>query len=183
MTRPISKTDLLAALKALAGELGRPPTRGEMEADGKYSATPYYREFGSWTAALKHAELKPKYRQKIPEEKLLTELQKLADELGHSPRKEEMATHGPFSPSTYRRRFGSWRAALEKAGLDEESQQSSQRIDRKELLRALHQLTRELGRPPTQSDMDTKGPYSSDVYHDRFGSWNEALSKANLKLN
>ncbi|WP_170977269.1 homing endonuclease associated repeat-containing protein [Halorussus salinisoli] len=182
MSRSIPEVDLIAALKSLAGDLGRPPTRDEMEAQGAYSATPYYRQFGSWPSALKRAGLEPQYRQEIPDEELLAALQNLADELTHPPRQQEMATRGPFSPSTYRRRFGSWATSLEKAGLEPDARPSPNRIEQAELIRALHQLTRELGRPPTQSDVETHGPYSIDVYHDRFGSWSNALKKANLQL-
>lgn len=182
MSDPIPEPDLVAALKSLATDLGRPPTREEMESDGPYSATPYYRQFGSWPAALEQAGLEPQFRQQIPDEKLLTALRDLADELGHPPRGPEMTAKGPFSSSTYRRRFGTWTAALKEAGLNLDTQPTPKQIDRTELVRVLHQLSRELGRPPTQSDMENQGPYSVDVYHNRFGSWNDALEKAGLQL-
>lgn len=47
----------------------------------------------------------------------------------------------------------------------------------------LHELTRDLGRPPTQTDMETWGPYSIDVYHNRFGSWTAAFEEAGLQLD
>ena len=183
MPNSVSADDLIAALQALATTLGRPPTRAEMEAQGAYSATPYYRQFGSWPAALDAAGLEPQYRHQIPDDELLATVRELADALGHPPRRQEMATQGPFAPSTYRRRFGSWDAALAEAGLDPDGQPSPTRLARVELLRALHHLTRDLGRPPTQSDLDTQGPYSVDVYHDRFGSWNAALAEAGLRLD
>lgn len=182
MPKPISKADLLSALKDLASDLGRPPTRAEMESQGEYSATPYYRQFGSWTEALKAADIDPQYRQQIPEKELRTAVHDLAEELGHTPRAHEMAEEGRFSPSTYRRRFGSWRKALKWADLSLNNQPSSS-ISRAELVSALRDLASELGRPPTQTDMDTQGPYSADIYHNRFGSWNTALSEAGLKLD
>lgn len=182
MPTRISETELVAALTSLADELGRPPTRDEMEADGEYSATPYYRRFGSWPAALERAGLEPQYRHTIPDEELRAALRDLADDLGRVPRRRDMATRGPFAPSTYRRRFGSWTAALDQAGFDPDTHSAATRVDQAELLRALHQLTRQLGRPPTQSDMQTDGPYSVDIYHDRFGSWTAALDEANLTL-
>jgi len=182
MPAPVSKDDLVVALKSLAADLGRPPTRADMETEGVYSATPYYRQFGSWPAALEHANLDPQYRQEIPDDELLAALTDLADELGRSPRAREMDTQGPFSPSTYRRRFGSWTDALVQAELSPATQADPTQIERTELLIDLFRLTHKLGRPPTQTDVETDGAYSVDVYHDRFGSWTAALEEANLRL-
>lgn len=183
MPAPISETDLVAALESLAADLGRPPTRAEMEAEGPYSATPYYHQFGSWPAALERAGLDPQSRQEIPETELLAEIRDLAADLGYVPRPQDMASQGRFSPSTYRRRFGSWATALDQADLSQDQQPPAPRIARADLITALYQLTHDLGRPPTQNEMDSHGPYSSDVYHDRFGSWSEALTVAGLKLD
>jgi len=182
MPASISKADLVAALQSLAADLGRPPTRAEMETEGEYSATPYYRQFGSWPAALEHANLDPQYRQAIPDEELLAALTDLADELGRSPRAQEMDAQGPFSSSTYRRRFGSWTDALLQTELSLATQADPTQIERTELLIDLFRLTHKLGRPPTQTDVKTQGTYSVDVYHDRFGSWTAALEEANLRL-
>lgn len=182
MPAAIPKADLVAALNDLAADLGRPPTRAEMESQGAYSATPYYRQFGSWPATLKQAGLEPQYRQAIPDDELLTALRELATDRDRLPRQRDMADHGPFSPSTYRRRFGSWHDALARADLGADTLDASTRIDRTELVHELYRLTRELGRPPTQTDMQSKGLYSADVYHHRFGSWSEALAEADLTL-
>jgi len=183
MPGTISEGDLLAALNRLATDLGRPPTREEMESQGQYSATPYYRQFGTWTAALKAADLEPQHRQDIPEAELLTSLCNLAAKLGHPPRSQDMASQGPFSPSTYRRRFGSWAAALDQADLSPEDQSTTYRVARDELLATLHDLAENLGRPPTQTDMEKHGSHSIDIYHDRFGSWNAALAETGLQLD
>lgn len=55
---------------------------------------------------------------RIPEEDLLDELRRLADELDKTPSGPDMAADGEYSPSTYRRRFGSWNGAIETAGLE-----------------------------------------------------------------
>lgn len=182
MPAAIPKAELVAALEALAADLGRPPTRAEMESQGEYSATPYYRQFGSWPSALEQACLEPQYRQDISDDELRTALRDLAAECDRLPRQQDMAERGPFSPSTYRRRFGSWRDALAAADLEMEDVEPPTQIERKELVQELYRLTRELGRPPTQTDMKTKGLYSPDVYHDRFGSWSDALAETGLQL-
>lgn len=182
MPAPKSESDLLTALQSLATDLGRPPTRNEMESQGRYSATPYYRVFGSWPDALEAAGLTPQYRQAISDHELLIELQRLADELGRPPRQSDMEEQGKYSPTTYRRRFGSWLDARAAAGLSGQETKPAGRSSRVELLAALHLLAAYLGRPPSQNDMDEQGMYSSDVYHTRFGSWSTALEQAGLAL-
>lgn len=182
MPAPIAKADLIKALQDLASSLGRTPTKQEMESNGAYSTTPYYRVFGSWTAAVEAADLSPQHYQSVPEAELLEELHTLAEDLGHSPRPHEMISQGEFSPDTYRRRFNSWENALVEADLAPPNSSPPRQFSREALITALEDLTHELGRPPTQSDMQAQGVYSPDIYHDRFGSWNEALKTAGLLL-
>jgi len=180
---PVTKTDeeLIIALRSLASNLDRPPTRNEMESHGEFSATPYYRAFGSWPDALKAAGLEPRYRQAITDEELITELQALADELGRPPRQSDMKEQGRYSPTTYRRRFGSWLDARETAGLSGQETKPASRHSRLDLLTGLHLLASQLGRPPSQNDMDDRGLYSSSVYYSCFGSWTTALEEAGLQ--
>jgi len=52
------------------------------------------------------------------------------------------------------------------------------------LISELHRFVRENGKVPTQSDMQGKFGYPSFwTYHSRFGSFNLALKKSDLKLN
>jgi len=53
----IDRQDLLDELKRLTDELGRTPTRKDMNIRGKFSIRPYFTEFGMWNEALKEAEL------------------------------------------------------------------------------------------------------------------------------
>lgn len=54
------------------------------------------------------------------EEALLEELTLLHEELGVPPRTIDMGKHGRFSPGLYSAEFGSWKAALEAAGIEGE---------------------------------------------------------------
>lgn len=50
-----------------------------------------------------------------------------------------------------------------------------------ELLNRLQEFAAELGRPPSQNEMNDSGPHAAQTYADRFGSWNEALKTAGLE--
>lgn len=53
----LHRDELIEELSCLADDLGRPPTTTDMQEHGKYTLQPYYRQFGSWKAALKAAEI------------------------------------------------------------------------------------------------------------------------------
>jgi hypothetical protein len=53
-----------------------------------------------------------------------------------------------------------------------------QSIPEADLLDAIDELANEVGRVPTTQDMESRGPYSAVTYHNRFGSWTDALEAA-----
>ncbi|WP_188884429.1 homing endonuclease associated repeat-containing protein [Halarchaeum grantii] len=112
----ISKEELISELKRLGEELSSQPSREQMSNLGKYSESTYRRQFGSWTAALQAAgfDERPSVGgSRIPDDKLLSDLQDLAEKLDKKPTMDDMNEHGPHSPNTYVQRFGSWSAAIE----------------------------------------------------------------------
>lgn len=54
----------------------------------------------------------------IPEERLLADLRRVADQLGKSPTETEYKSRGEYWPATYRNRFGTWNDAKAAAGLE-----------------------------------------------------------------
>ena len=116
----ITDSELCDELRRLADKFGRPPTIAEMEAEGAYSVSTYYRRFGSWldardAAGLTPTEIHPSRR--LTDGELLDEIKRLADELGRTPTTTDMDTHGNYGLRTYYTRFDGWAAALEAAGL------------------------------------------------------------------
>lgn len=112
---------------------------------------------------------------RIPDEKLIEDLQRVSIEL----RKANLAMddyreHGGHAIDTLIERFGSWNAAKRKAGLPV----TERNVSAEELLFALRDLYDEMGRAPTEDDMDAHGPYSSTTYQRKFGSWLVALRAA-----
>lgn len=179
----LSREELISELARLADELGTTPTKREMMTHGKYSTSAYQDRFGSWNAAILAAGLEPNLRQhnQIPRDELLDELQRLADELGRTPKTTEMKKSGEFSPHTYKERFGSWNDSVEAAGL--ESKPKGPQIPRDDLIEKLQCLADELEKTPSTADMNAQGEFNDQTYTNRFGSWTEAVEAAGLDPN
>lgn len=111
---------------------------------------------------------------------LIEELQRLADSLDKTPTFDKMNTHGKYSSPTYVNRFGSWNAAIEKAGLDINTPQE---YSDQELLTHLQNLADELDKTPSSKDMNEHGDHHTETYRQRFDSWNNALEEAGLEKN
>lgn len=176
--------DLLAEVERMADVLGRAPTATEMDALGDYSERTYRERFGSWSAALREAGHDApadgrRGGRRVDDDALLADLRDLADRLGRPPKFEEMWKEGEHSPTTYRRRFGSWSAALSAAGF-EPRRFRSERIPERRLVRALRRLASQVGGVPRKRDMDEAGRYSGSTYYNRYGSWADALATAGL---
>ncbi|MFC6723004.1 homing endonuclease associated repeat-containing protein [Halobium palmae] len=178
----IPREELLEALREFADEIGETPTRTQMNESGPYSSMPYYREFGSWNAALEAAGLDVNHENSISDERLVEEMLRVEEEVGRLPRFEDMEEHGEFSGHTYLRRWGSWSAAKEAAGLTSD-RRTSRRLSRECLVEAIDELTVELGRPPTQQEMNEVGAYSHRAFYREWGSWAAALEAAGYEPN
>ncbi|MDZ7689048.1 MAG: hypothetical protein U5J64_10115 [Halobacteriales archaeon] len=89
------------------------------------------------------------------EDALLEELRLLHDELGVPPRTIDMGKHGRFSPALYSDRFGSWRDALEEAGIEGEPRRPPE--DAEPDLESTREEVRD-----TDEDADTEGTEGDD---------------------
>ncbi|GGL65774.1 homing endonuclease associated repeat-containing protein [Halocalculus aciditolerans] len=96
--------DELRDLQDGRGELLR---AHDLRDQGAYSAQDYIATFGSWDDALAAADVDKEAR-------LLGELQRVTDALGHLPSKLEMSRHGQYSANMYERFFGEWDAARDR---------------------------------------------------------------------
>lgn len=114
-TKPvILDADLLADLRRIAQELGLSTMPARIyRQKGAFSATVIKKRFGSWNKALSSAGLGISGERDIPDELLLDNLREVWIKLGRQPRTSEMVP--PVSNYTrhpYKRRFGSWLAAM-----------------------------------------------------------------------
>ena len=172
-----SDEDLLTEIRQLSDKLGHPPTLQETRDEGAYAAMTYYNRFGSWRNALEAAGFQAREpEQKIQTEELLAELNRLADKKDGTdpPTAAAMNEEGTYWASTYRRRFGSWKEALETAGFDP----PQPTVTDADLIAELRRLADEISDVPTYDEMVSNGRHGAATYARRFGSWNAALEAA-----
>lgn len=160
-------------------ELGRPPTAHDLPEYGRIGRDMYENVFGSWQSALEAAGYEPDYHQHT-EEELISELKRLGDELGRTPRRAEMDELGQFGTTVFRERFGSWNDALRTAGFEPVQLHG---IGREELLQAIIDLGEQLGRTPKRKEMRNEIGYAERPFRRVFGTWNKALKAAGYEPN
>lgn len=98
-----------------------------------------------------------------------------------APTQSEYQDRGRYGANTAQRRFGSWNAALEAAGYDPRTEFFE--IGEAELIEELERLAEELGRSPSQKDIDERGEYAFHTYYNTFdGGMQEAKRRAGLEL-
>lgn len=126
----VSEDEFLADVKRVAALLGAETLTSEQYLEhGRFSLKPLPRLFGRWQNALGRAGLKssPAYVAPLSEGELLENLEAVWRALGRQPKQSDMRK--PLSRvghDSYSRRFGSWRAALERfvASVNETAQEN-----------------------------------------------------------
>lgn len=126
----VRREDVIEDIRKVSNAVEGVPTKGEYEEHGEFSAGVIYRLFDSWPEARKEAGIdgKPTPENAISTDELIAELVRLAEKLGHPPRRREMEEIGEFSGSAYRREFGSWNAALKAADLEVNQPTNAEKI-------------------------------------------------------
>jgi len=85
----------------------------EYDKYGKFSSGGLAKRFDSWAKALDNACLQKPSNSFVSELDLFKDLMKIWTTLGRQPTPKDLALNKCYSISTYSRRFGSWRKALE----------------------------------------------------------------------
>lgn len=115
----------------------------------------------------------------IPEDELIEELQRLADDLGETPTAADMDDNGAYSHGTYVTRFGTWNQAVETAGLTPNTGRGDHVSD-EALLDDLKHVAETVERTPTIGDMETHGYHNPSTLISRFDSWSDSLEAADF---
>jgi hypothetical protein len=184
-----SREEVVDAIRAWAGETGRPPTQAQWRptADARsrwareYPRWPSYMTvttlFGTWRAALEEAGHRANRRIWTRPE-ILAALERWMSDHGRPPRQSELtyASAGMPTMNTIRRHFGSYAAALEAAGAEPRRRHWT----RGEILAAMERWRAEHGRLPTSTEWSRSGPDHphATTVRQRFGSWARAASVA-----
>ncbi|TAL43664.1 MAG: HNH endonuclease [Salinibacterium sp.] len=122
--------------------------------------------------------LKPDNRN-ASEAAVIQDIQDVAGRLGRTPTLREYSSNGRYSASVIRRIFGTWNAALGKAGF---APNVEARVDIDRASEDVLRIAKELGHPPTHREYDEHGVYSSKPLRNHFGSWNKTLMALGLSV-
>jgi len=150
-------------------------TMEEYKQYGAYHPSSICKRFTSWFTALEKAGLeKARSEINIPVDKLISDLKRVAQELGkQSVTHKEYTERGQYGPTTLIRHFGSWKSALEQNGLKRRRGFS---VPEEKYFENLEYIWRTLGRQPRYSDMQKPlSKYSAKAYEQKFGTWRKAL--------
>lgn len=187
------RDELIAILQDESKKLGKTPSISDFRSNPNLPSVDAFKAvFGSWNAAIEAAGLSVNQGHKIGDEDLLEALRRKASLLGHTPtRKEVDNDKDMLSSVSYANRFGTFRRALELAGLAygnrsgwKRDTKDQEELDRS-MLKKLRALLDMLGRDPTRIEVDqAKDLASSTTYVRHFGSFSNAVNLAkNLENN
>jgi len=113
----VKEQDVILDLKNVALKLNKNSvTQREYNEYGRYSHKTVYKKFGSWSNALSKAGLvlQSNIGTSISDEALFKNLEEVWIELARQPKYKDMAPPlSEYHASTYERRFGGWRKALQ----------------------------------------------------------------------
>jgi hypothetical protein len=182
--RTWDRESVLDALRDVATELGRAPSRTDLAGRPGEWPTPQTLEFhfGTFHAGMAAAGFPVARRRSWSPEEIVACFQAFAAEHGHPPSSGDLskASDGtrPSSAGVYRT-FGTWRAALAAAGYSPRLQSWPP----EDVIAALRRFARRHGRPPRVDELrsysDPPLPAHSTIER-RFGGFSQALSAAGL---
>lgn len=187
---PYSDAELLELLRELAQESDDPVTVQKLnEAEEYPSVVTYQRRFGSWNTAKAKAGLDTQEQggpKQYTDADLLEMLQSLVAEQEQPLRVRDVEDAEDVPDiSTFERRFGSWNAAKEQAGLETrwrgEGDRSPTYTDA-ELLEKLRTFAEERDGPVTKDAVNAAADLpAASTYAERFGSWKTAKEAAGIE--
>jgi len=177
---------LVAELRRVASLVDSPClTRSAFDKRSKASSSVVSRRFGGWQQALARAGLEERYSGtpiarrrrgcRFTDEQLLSELRAVSERLGGKTLTVELFNqHAEMNAETVRRRFGSWWAALRRAGLTISN--LGKRYSDDDYFENLLAVWTHYGRQPKYGEMDHPPSWiPSGAYEAKWGTWTKAL--------
>jgi len=186
--RDYTKEEMIQELRRVAELVNGKLTVGRFHEHSRVSYSTLLNHFGCWRTALTQAGLEDRYvkpsqtmRSKwessfgVSNENMLTRLRAVSLKL-HKPEltQREFGENETLDPHAYSRRFGSWRKAMEVAGLAQ--CKGGRRYSDDECFENLLDVWTYYGRPPKIREMN-KSPskVGSKAYVLRWGGWRRTL--------
>ncbi len=115
MSQKITKAKIIADLQSVAEELDKDNiSMDDYREHGSHAIDTVLDRFDKWNHAKEAAGLVVNERD-VSHERLLLALRDMYIELERAPTEEDMDKYGPFSSTTYQRKFGSWLMGLRMA--------------------------------------------------------------------
>jgi len=163
-------------------------TRKAFDQHAKISSSAVVRKFGGWEAALKQAGLDKRYSgrtvssrmrtqaaKSLTDDQLILELQSVAKKIGiRTLTMTQFNAHAAINSAAIVNRLGSWKAALEKAGLT--LSPLGRRWSDDDYFENLLKVWTSHGRQPKYAEMDQPpSTITSGAYEAKWGSWKKAL--------
>jgi len=125
------------------------------------------------------------YHRNISDQELIQDVQDVAKSLGKDTLTgSEYSLHGKYYHSTLQRRFGSWKKVLEACNLETVGHNFKCNISNEEMITDLKRVAGIVNlESPTRESYDKYGKYHSATLCRKYGSWNNVLKFAGMKLN
>lgn len=112
MTKQLNeKSDVIEAIREIANELGRAPSRSEFKARAGVSEYQILRHFPGWREALRASGVQPNSTNvRLEDEVLLENWGELVRKHRHIPTRDLYRKEGKYSPGVFEKHFGPWSA-------------------------------------------------------------------------
>jgi hypothetical protein len=182
-------TAMLGEIRRVAGLVGSGPlTQTAFEKYSKVSSSAVRKRFGGWRQALEAAGLGELYSgqpvtdamrkrcvRRLADGEILAQLARVAHSLGSDTLTQaQFNAYASINSATVLRRFGSWAAGLERAGL--RIHKGATRYTEEDYFENLLAVWTHYGRQPRNREMDEPpSRITAGAYEHRFGKWTNAL--------
>jgi 5-methylcytosine-specific restriction endonuclease McrA len=192
-----STTDIVSEIRRVADLLAITPLKKrEFDKESKVHSSTVIRRFGSWKAGLEAARYEHLYGggpvtekmrvqkgRDLTDHDLLEELRRIAQTVGRSDLTvDDIKSHGVVGEGIFRKRFGTTRNAIERAGLNVRPQ--GRRYTNDECFENLYEVWRHYGRRPSFSEINCPpSKVGGEAYIRRFGTWMKALAAFVERVN
>ena len=125
------------------------------------------------------------YHRNVSDEELIADVKLVAEKLGKNTlNAEEYPLYGKYHSSTMIRRFGSWKKVLDLASLETRGHNFKYAFSDEDVVADLKRVADILNKEtPTRREYSLYGECHGETLSRRYGSWNNVLKLAGMKVN